>query len=221
MATAVEPLVRVRTMRASDVRGAADLHRECLPHGLFPALGSRFLGHYLFSYATSPFGLALIVEVDGLPAGFLVGSFDERAHRGHVVRQHGTSLAIRAGVAMVSRPTVAWRFLRTRLVRYAVGFTRRRLSPSTPSSDESRESRTAVLSHVAVAPSARGSGAGTTLVSSFVQRVRATEADAAELLTRGDELGAARFYAHLGWDHVADIVDRDGLRWATFRIELD
>ena len=174
MVTAPEPLVRVRTMKASDVRYAAALHRECLPHGLFPALGCRFLGHYLFSYATSPFGLALVAEVDGRPAGFLVGTSDGRAHREHVLRQHGTSLAMRAGTAMICRPTVAWRFLRTRLVRYAIGFIRRR-SPSTAPSDEP-ESPTAVLSHVAVAPSARGSGAGTTLVNSFVQRVRATEA---------------------------------------------
>lgn len=77
-----------------------------------------------------------------------------------------------------------------------------------------------MLSRVAVAPAARGSGAGTALVDSFVQRARATEAGAAELLTRDDELGAAHLYAHLGWDHVTDVVDRDGLRWARFRIEL-
>jgi ribosomal protein S18 acetylase RimI-like enzyme len=220
VATLLKPLVQVRTMRASDVRYAAALHRECLPHGLFPALGDRFLGSYLFTYATSPFGIALIVDVDGDPAGFLVGSFDSQAHRSHVVRQHGTSLAIRAGIAMLCRPPVAWRFLRTRLARYALGFTRRRLAPSRAVSNATPEPRTAVLSHVAVAPSARGSSAGTTLVSSFVQRVTATEAEVAELLTRDDELGAGRFYASLGWDHDGRFTDRDGLRWAKFRIDL-
>lgn len=220
MVTEMEPLVRVRTMTISDVRYAAALHLECLPHGLFPALGCRFLGHYLFSYATSPFGVALVVEVDGRPAGFLVGSFDDRSHREHVVRHNGTSLALRAGIAMLSRPTVAWRFLRTRLVRYVIGFTRRRgSSPPAPSGGPSP--RSAVLSHVAVAPATRGSGAGSTLVRSFVQRVQVTEAAAAELLTRDDELGAAPFYARLGWEQVSDVVDRDGLRWARFRIELD
>lgn len=217
---ALEPLVLVRTMRASDVRYAAALHRECLPHGLFPALGTWFLGSYLFTYATSPFGIALIVEVDGDPAGFLVGSVDGQAHRSHVVRRHGTSLAIRAGLAMLCRPPVAWRFLRTRLARYALGFARRRLARSHGASTAAPESHTAELSHVAVGPLARGSGAGTRLVTSFVQRATATEAQVAELLTRDDELGAGRFYACLGWDHDGYLTDRDGLRWAKFRIDL-
>lgn len=220
MLTAREPVLRVRTMTGSDVRFAAALHRECLPHGLFPALGSRFLGHYLFTYATSPFGLALVVEVDGTTAGFLVGSFDEGAHRSHVVRQHGKSLACRGSAAMLWRPAVAWRFLRTRVARYVAGITRRVLARSISGSSTGLEPRTAVLSHVAVAPSARGTGAGATLVSAFVQRVRATEAEAAELLTRDDDLGAGGFYACLGWDHAGHVVDRDGLRWARYRIEL-
>jgi GNAT superfamily N-acetyltransferase len=207
-------------MTASDVPYVAALHRECLPHGLFPALGERFLGHYLFSYATSPFGIALIVEVDGVSAGFLVGSFDGGAHRSHVVRQHGTSLAIRGGVAMLFRPAAAWRFLRTRFARYAIGFTRRRLEPSQGASTITSVPRAGVLSHVVVAPSARGSGAGATLVTSFVQRVAATEARAAELLTRDDELGAGPFYACLGWRHDGHLTDRDGLRWAKYRIDL-
>lgn len=214
--SAPNPLVQVRTMRASDGRYAAALHRECLPHGLFPALGDRFLARYLFSYATSPFGIALIVDVDGAPAGFLVGSLDELAHRSHVVRWNGTSLAIRAGMAMLARPPVAWRFLRTRVVRYVVGFTRRRLAASAAVP----EAHAAVLAHVAVAPSARGIGAGAELVRNFLQRVAATEARSAVLLTRDDELGAGAFYACLGWDHDGHLTDRDGLSWAKFRIDL-
>ena len=213
--------VHVRTMRASDLPFAARLHRACLPHGLFPALGERFLGRYLFTYATSPFGVALIVEADREPSGFLVGSFDDQAHRNHVVRHHGTSLAVRAGVAMLCRPPVAWRFLTTRLGRYALGFTRRRLAPARGVSTAMPEPSSAVLSHVAVAPSARGAGAGTALVKAFVERVSATEARAAELLTRDDELGAGRFYACLGWDQDGHLTDRDGLRWSKFRIDLD
>lgn len=220
MLTELEPRLRVRTMTGADRPFAAALHRACLPHGLFPALGSRFLGHYVFTYATSPFGVALVVEVDGAPVGFLVGSFDERAHRSHVVRRHGRSLAFRAGAAMLWRPAVAWRFLRTRLARYVGGLTRRLVSRSKAGGSEGLAPRTAVLSHVAVAPSARGRGAGSALVSAFMQRVQATEAEWAELLTRDDERGAAGFYARLGWDHDGHVVDRDGLRWSRFRTEL-
>lgn len=207
-------------MTAGDVPFASTLHHQCLPHGLFPSLGHRFLRRYLFTYATSPFGLALIVEVDGEPVGFLVGSFDERAHRTHVVREHGTSLALHGAAAMLSRPTVAWRFLTTRLVRYTAGFTRRRLRPPSRVGQGDAEPRTAVLSHVAVVPSVRGIGAGTTLATAFVQRVRATEAETAELLTRDDDRGATGFYSRLGWFHVGDVVDRDGLTWSRLQIEL-
>lgn len=207
-------------MRASDLPFAARLHCDCLPHGLFPTLGARFVRRYLFTYASSPFGVALIVEADREPRGFLVGSLDDQAHRHHTVRHHGTSLALRAGVAMLYRPPVAWRFLRTRLIRYALGFTRRRLAPARGASIATPEPSSAVLSHVAVVPSARGAGAGTALVKAFVERVTATEAQAAELLTRDDELGAGRFYACLGWDHDGHLTDRDGLRWSKFRIDL-
>ena len=185
MSTALHALVQVRTMRCSDLRFAAALHRQCLPHGLFPDLGIGFMARYLFTYATSPFGLALIAELDGNRIGFLVGSFDERSHRSHVVRQHGTYLAIRAATAMLLRPTVAWRFLRTRLARYAIGFARRRLGPSSAATSASPVSRTAVLAHVAVAPSSRGSGAGSGLVRSFLDRANATEADRAPAPDQG------------------------------------
>lgn len=111
-------------MTAVDLRFAAELHRRWLGHGLFPALGPRFLRCYLRTFLPGQAAVALVAEVDGAAAGFLVGVFDERTHLRGVVRQHGLRLAATGLIALAARPRVAWRFARTRLRRYVGGLGR-------------------------------------------------------------------------------------------------
>src|SRR3546814_11976374 len=101
-------------MNEHDLVRAARLHREHLPHGLFPSLGERFLRRYLRTYLNTPTAVALAIEGEHGMFGFLCGTVDRRAHRGHVFRAHAASL-VRGGVfPLTSHPEVATLFVRPR-----------------------------------------------------------------------------------------------------------
>lgn len=207
-------------MTAADLRFVAYLHRSCLAHGLFPALGPRFMRAYLHTYAASPFGLAYVALLDGAPVGYLVGSVDERAHVGHVFRRRGLRLALLGLVALLMRPRLAWRFARTRAGRYLTAGTRLLRSGAGAPTPLGSGGVAALLSHVAVSASARGSGVGSALVDRFIEDARSSGATAVRLLTKADHEGASGFYARLGWCPDGIVTDRDGIGWSRFRLEL-
>lgn len=208
----------MRAMARGDLAFAAKLQMRYLNHGLFPALGNGFLQRYLGTFISSPYAVALVVERNGSPAGFLVGTLRDREHYRYVIRQCGVSLALRGIPALLVQPAVAWRFLRTRALRYIRGVVRlgrTRTSGGQPSSKED-----AVLSHMAVLPTARGLGVGKRLVRAFCDEVRRSGVPGVRLTTRTNAAGASGFYERLGWCYVSEFVDQDGLAWTRLRLDL-
>lgn len=210
---------RIRDLRDTDVAVTAALHRRALPHGFFPRLGTRFLRSYHRTFADSPHALALVSADDAdRPYGFLLAVLDTRAHGTYVVRRWGPRLAARAGLALLLRPHVLWVFVRTRLARYARGLQRRRrASAAAPAGGPAAD--WAVLSHVAVVDSARGSGAGAALVRALHERAAASGATGIVLVTAADS-AAAGFYRHLGYESDGRVVGVDGDAWLRFRLRL-
>lgn len=207
-------------MTAADLRFVVHLHRSSLAHGLFPALGPRFLRAYLHTYAVSPFGLAYLALRDGTPVGYLVGSVDETAHVRHVLRRCGLRLMLLGVAALLLRPRLAWRFARTRARRYVTAGTRLARSGVQASTAPGSKEPVAVLSHVAVSASERGGGVGGALVERFVEDARSAGAATARLLTKADQGGAIGFYESLGWCPSGVVTDRDGIEWSRFRLAL-
>lgn len=223
MTAAAHPvrLLKLREMRLRDLRVAAKIHHHCLPHGLFPQMGKRFLRAYLATFIASPHAVALVAVTHGSPVGFLVGTFEDRAHYRFVLRRHGVRLALAGVVALASRPGVAWHFARTRARRYVSGFVRlagRRSAPTAPTAGPMGGD--SVLTHVAVDPLGRSRGAGASLVEEFVERCRARGVSEVRLVTRAGPDGAGAFYARLGWRAAGAYCDRDGLTWARYQLEL-
>ncbi len=210
----------IRAMGPRDGRFASTLHRSALPHGFFPMLGRRFLQRYLSSFVCSEHAVALVAERDGESVGYLVGVLDEPRHYRHVVRHHGPMLTASGLVALSVRPCLAWWFIRSRALRYLVGL--RRLSRvQVPSSGRVIDGRSAaVLTHLAVAADARGSGVGGELVAAFEAAVVAAGLTSARLLTRAGDAGAGRFYESRRWVPSELTMDRDGVAWSRYRIEL-
>lgn len=206
----------VRPMSNQDVGFAATLHLESLNHGLFPALGKGFLGAYLRTFVSSPFAIALIAERAGEPIGYLVGTEDDRAHYGHVIRTNWPSLAPRGLVALVVRPALAYRFARTRAARYARGAVR--LTGKTVAQGPSVKD--ASLTHMAVSAQCRGQGVGKALVAALLEALRLKNATGVRLLTRSNSAGAGRFYEKLGWCLVTEFTDQDGVEWLRYRRDL-
>ncbi|MFP5488065.1 MAG: GNAT family N-acetyltransferase [Acidimicrobiia bacterium] len=221
--------VTIRPMEGRDLPLAASLHLEHLPHGFFPSLGPRFMRRYLGTFRDPSTSVALIGEHNGAAVGFLVGILDEPGHYRQVLRRRGFGLGASGLGALVVRPKVAWRFVRTRLRRYVVGAFRlgRRAPvppaadrPSSPTPDRPAPRALPVLSHVVVAEDGRGSGVGAALVGAFTDAARAVGAPGARLLTMSGADGAAGFYERLGWHPTAEFVDADGVTWTRLEIEL-
>ena len=216
----VRSAVTVRPMSRGDLCFAASLHRQCLAHGFFPALGPRFLRSYLKTYTSGHLAVAFVAQLDGAAVGFLVGALDGPAHLRGVVRRHGLELATRGVIALALRPRLAWRFVRTRGRRYVagVGHLARRSRRGTPV--VVIPSTGAVLNHLAVVPAARGEQVGTALVDAFLEWARRQGVADARLNTRSGDAGAGGFYERLSWRPAATFVDRDGLAWTRYRIDL-
>lgn len=207
-----------RLMELADLREVEKLHRTALPRGFFVDLGPRFLTAYHRSYLTSPAGIAMVAVADGRLAGFVVGTADKSAHYRHVVRSDRARLSVLGATALVARPALAVRFLRTRVGRYIRGI--RRFSRGPAEAPQSPDSAKAVLSHIAVSPEFRRLGLGRSLVDSFADVAGASGASCADVLTRSDNDSARALYEDLGWQLHGEQEDVDGHRWATYRRTL-
>lgn len=216
--------VEVRDLRPLDLPFAADLHESALPHGFFAQLGRRFLRSYYRTFVASPYGIAILAEVDDQPAGVLVGTSDNDIHWRWTARTHGFRLAVLGALALTARPRLVWRFLRTRIGRYVRALVRslthyRARSAADPATSSSR--RVAVLTHVSVTVSARGRGVGGRLVDEFLQRASKAGANEARLVTLVGDGSSGSFYRRLGWEHTGDRSGRDGAAVSEFRYRLD
>lgn len=211
---------RVRPMAKSDLDDVARLHRECLEPGFFGRLGHRFLRRYYETFMASPYGIAL--AVGERPVAMLVGTTNNELHYRWVFRYRGVRLATSGGLALTRRPRLLLEFIRTRLGRYLhrakrVGGPR---SASTGPTADAVAEQVAVLTHVAVSPTARRGGLGAALVDEFVAAARAGGADRALLVTLGDARGAGAFYIGLGWDPIGSKLDNDGRPLDMFELSL-
>ena len=207
-------LAVVRHMTTDDAAWAAELHAEALPHGFFVRLGTRFLTAYYDSFIASPHAVALCTDSSEGPAGMLVGTVRNSVHYSWVLRHRGLRLVGRGIGAMLTSPRVMVLFVRTRLGWYLGGllrFARRAVTGmfrSQPAVSARRQP--AVLTHVAVAPEARGTGAGAALVSAFTQAAAAAGCDEAVLVTLAGPAGAGPFYRRLQWTLRDRHDDHDG-----------
>lgn len=204
--------LRVRPLAETDAPFVADLHAEALPNGIIACLGRRGLRAYYRSFARSPHAIALLAEREA-PVGMVAGTTDPSAHRRWVRRHHVTSLAVPVAGALMRHPVFVGHFAAERLARLARTGLRREPGPGSRTSS-------AVLSHVAVMPTARRSGAGTELVEAFTAASQRAGVNSVQLVTPFDG-GAVEFYDRLGWWRVADTVGRDGRRLVHFELVLD
>jgi GNAT superfamily N-acetyltransferase len=242
-------VAEVREASRRDLRATATLHRAYLSDGFFARLGLGFLRRYHATFVASPLAVALVVDdpETGRPAGFLVGTLQNRSHYRWVVRRCSPQLIGQLVAALGLRPRLAWLFLRTRVGRYvrwvrryplrrarggreapppAVGATggvtvAAHAGPSSddPAADALPTAPVAVLTHVAVDEALRGRGAGRRLVDDFVERAREAGAGEVRLVTEAGG-GATGFYERLGWSVVGERTAADGATVREFRRPL-
>ena len=205
----------IRQLQSKDAAAAARLHEAELPHGFFPKLGVTFLRQYYQGFALSPHAVGLIAEHDGGLAGVAVGMLDRRQHFLWLLRQRGMRLGFAAAFSLLRRPLAVAPLFAGRLRRYGSWLLRAR-SQSSDSSSPEQAPPVAVLAHVAVAPHARGHGAGTSLVHGFLEASAVAGRGLARVTTLDGPRGAAEFYQRTGWTLQVSAVDWDGDRILVF-----
>ena len=208
--------VSVRRMGLADLSPVVAAHRVSFPHGFFARLGPRFLARYYRTFLDGPLAVAVVAEENGEPCGYLVGMLDPTGHRKLVLRYHGRSLAMAAGLAMLTRPRTTLTFLTTRVTRYRRALRRTRRS----SAGTSDAVRAAVLSHVVVSEASRNRGIGSALVDEFLAQARAARCTSACLVTLDGPAGAGEFYRRIGWTRSHDRTSQEGQVLAYYTIEL-
>jgi GNAT superfamily N-acetyltransferase len=217
--------VSYRPMTQADLEFVVSQHLHHFPDGFFARLGRTFLCEYYRAFLTGSAVRATIAEVDREPAAYLVGVTDPAAHRDHVVQRHGRTLVLKALAAMLRRPALAVLFLRTRAGLYARKLLRRR-GPSAPDSPGSaadpgsapppRSGATAVLTHVAVVPTAQSRGIGSELIRRFDEEVATAGCERLTLVTASGDEGAGPYYRRRGWQASGDRCTPDGLHLTTY-----
>ena len=225
--------VTIRPAQIGDLSSSAHLHLDALPVGLFPQLGYRFLRRWHHSFPDHPYAVAFVaVDADRNVLGFLLGTLDHRTHLSHMVRDRQTmaSLAVHGIIALVARPQLAARFLRTRALPWCNAAkelflgcprdVRTTTSPPRPPADP-----VAVLAAVAVDPARRGRGIGAELTAGFEAAATQFGTPTAELATHVDTADSASstshgFYERLGWTPTRTYLDRDGRRMQVYRRSL-
>lgn len=204
----------VRRAKSMDLGFSASLHAEALPHGFFVALGPAFLRAYYATFIDSPHAVACIASIQGHPVGALVGVLRPQAHMRWVLRRRGIRLAALGALALLSRPRAGWRFIRTRGAQYIGAWRRHR----DDSGDRTPTGTAAVLSHVAVIPGARGTGAGSKLVSTFLAAALDVGTKQAIVTTLDGPDGASDFYRRQGWRETGVRENSDGVYLRSFVI---
>lgn len=208
--------VGVRALCAHELDFGAALQRETLGHAFFPQLGHRFLRAYLATFVGSPHAAAFVATRGDAPLGMVVGALDPRSHGRWVLRHRAAGLALRGAWALLIRPTLAARFVRTRLLPYGRALRRMR-QPANPGG----EGRVAVLTHLAVVPGAQGFGIGGRLVAAYLEAARAAGRQRVVLNTLTGPSGAGGFYRRHGWREDGERSTFDGRRSLLFSIDVD
>lgn len=205
-----EPRCTARPLTAADIPFAVALHLAALPHGFLVSLGPRALSAYYRGFVGSPYAIALVGELDGIPAGIALGVTDGGAHQRYAVRRHGWRLASAVTLELLRHPRMAALFVWSRAGRYARGILRSVL-PDTGvglRATSGRDGRVGALVHLAVTEVARRRGVGSALVIQFVDAARRAGAERVELVTKTGSEDAQRFYQRLGWER-APVRDDD------------
>ena len=188
----------VRPGTETDAGPAATLHASQISDGFLSSLGRSFLTRLYRRIVRSPNSFLFVAEADGDALGFIAGTED--------VRELYRSFLVRDGIVatVTALPQVlrsSRRVLET--LRYGAGSgggTERAQSHAGEA-----ELPKAELLAIAVAPAARGRGAGRALVDAFTAELTRRGVPGARVVVGADNDSAIRLYERCGFTKAARI----------------
>ncbi len=171
-----------------------------------PSFADAFSGYYTDHEPES----ATVAELDGRVVGYLLGCRDSRratdpavAVARNVVRR---GIALRPGTA-----PIIWRGV----ADVVVDVGRRRVAPSDYGLDATTAAAYPAHLHINLLPEARGSGAGSRLVRSWLDLLRREGVPGCHLQTMLENTGAIAFFAAMGFRRHGEPVLAPGERTRT------
>jgi glycosyltransferase involved in cell wall biosynthesis/ribosomal protein S18 acetylase RimI-like enzyme len=182
--------IRIRRARLTDAARIADLHAAAMPTAFLPSLGTSFLRRFHRGLIAFPDAGCYVAESEAGVIGFVSGAPSTARFARWFVRHHGPAAAVSAIAGLLGSD--GWRGARESL-RYAV----RR--------DEGTDMPDAELIAIAVAPQARGRGAGTMLGQAFLDAMAARGVDEVRVVVGPEFSEAIRLYERLGFAHRIDL----------------
>ena len=175
------------------------VHLTAFPDFFMTLLGERFLSRFYGAVLRDSSTLSFVGYMNGGVAGFVVGTVQPQQFFLRLLLQQGVGFCFDALGALLRRP---W-FVGRRLLR---GLTYRGEAP------QQMHSNSALVSSIAVLPSASGTGLATALLNAFCEAAGRRGSSSVYLLTdRDDNPGANRFYLKAGFTLEAEVV-RSGCR---------
>ena len=207
------PDVRVRRLGPADLPFVVQQHRAHFPNGFFARLGPRFLERYYLTFCTSRDALAIVAEVDGRRAGYLVATTTPAGHRRHVLERHRRALAVRGVLGLLRHPALLGSFVRTRAGLYLRKVVRQ--TGDVDATADARRNDVAVLHSLVVLPHHQGCGIGSRLVDELSTAAAEAGCRSIALVTEAGGRGAA-YYLKTGWDAGDTHRTRDGQVLTTF-----
>lgn len=187
----------VRAARPDDVPRIVIIHRQAFPDFFLTSLGDRFLRRFYQAMTRAPDAICLVVERGTGVDGFIVGPLHPAGYFRRLFLRSGLAFAFDALPALLRRPgAVGARLLRA--VHY-----RGEAPVAWPDA--------ALVSSVAVASDAVGSGAAGALIEAYCAEAAARGARHVYLTTDiVDNPAANRFYRKHGFEVESVLVRPDG-----------
>jgi len=183
----------VRPGTEADASRAATLHASEIGEGFLSSLGRSFLTRLYRRIVRSPRSFLLVAEADGEALGFIAGTEDVRElYRSFLLRDG--ILATISALPQVLRS--ARRVLET--LRYGTG------NEQGDGAGEAELPKAELLA-VAVAPQARGRGAGRALVDAFTAELTRRGVPGARVVVGADNDAAIGLYERCGFAKAARI----------------
>lgn len=175
----------VEALESRDIHDVVRIHLSAFPNFFLSFLGPRFLREFYVSFLMDTLAMAFVArdERDDV-VGVVVGPLDPRGFFRRLLHRRWWSFCQASLAIALSRPSTVPRLVRALAYR----------------GDAPEGPARALLSSVAVSPSAQGRGLGKALVLRWLEEARRRGASGCYLITDADNNAAVNgFYLSLGW----------------------